>query len=62
MSASGVRLFDDDLAADVRDLFREYLKQGESGSQATRMLVDGFEEVIGTEEEGVFWLALAYVQ
>ena len=25
MSASGVRLFDDDLAADVRDLFVEYL-------------------------------------
>lgn len=62
MGASGVQLFDDDLAADVRDLFREQLKRGESGSKATTYLIDKCLDIIGTEEESVFWLALAHMQ
>src|SRR2546423_1763192 len=48
MSASGVKLFDDDLAADVRDLFRELLQRGETGSEATPKLIQAFHSVIGT--------------
>jgi hypothetical protein len=62
MGASGVKLFDDDLAADVLDLFVERLKQGRSGAQATKAVIDDFEGIVGTEEESVFWLALAFVQ
>lgn len=62
MGASGVRLLDDDLAADVRELFRERLQRGTSGTTASKELISQFEEVIGTDEESVFWLALAYVQ
>ncbi|MEN6449271.1 MAG: hypothetical protein ABFC96_02165 [Thermoguttaceae bacterium] len=62
MGASGVRLFDDDLAADVRDLFCEELKQGKTGPAASNALIGHFQEVLGAEEETVFWLALAYVQ
>ena len=62
MSASGVKLFDDDLAADVRDLFRELLQRGKTGSEATAKLIEDFHEVIGTQEESVLWLALTTVQ
>lgn len=62
MGASGVKLFDDDLACDVRDLFRELLECGNTGPQASAALKEEFAEVIGTPEEGVFWLALAEVQ
>ena len=62
MGASGVKLLDDDLAADVRDLFREQLRRGASGRTATNELINLFDDVVGTEEESVFWLALAFVQ
>jgi len=62
MSASGVNLYDDDLAADVRALFRELLQRGTTGFDATAKLIEDFGEVIGTHEESVFWLALAAVQ
>jgi hypothetical protein len=62
MSASGVKLYDDDLAADVRDLFRELLQRGKTGPEATAKLIEEFHEVIGTHEDSVFWLALAAVQ
>src|SRR5262245_25940833 len=62
MSASGVKLFDDDLAADVRDIFRELLQRGKTGPEATATIFEDFHEVIGTQEESVFYLALAAVQ
>lgn len=62
MGASGVKIFDDDLAADIRDLYREHLKYGKSNEKATALLQEQFEEVLGSEEESVFYLALANVQ
>lgn len=62
MGASGVKLFDDDLACDVRDLFREFLARGQSCDSASQTIVNHFADVIGTEEESVFWLALAAVE
>lgn len=62
MSASGAKLFDDDLACDVRDLFRELLGRGKTVAKASATLMDNFHDVLGTQEECVFWLALAAVQ
>lgn len=62
MGASGVKLFDDDVAADVRSLFRELLQRGKTGAEATAFLVNDSHDMIGLEEEGVFWMALAAVQ
>jgi hypothetical protein len=62
MSASGPKLFDDDLACDVRELFAELLRRGKPCPEATAALVRDFDEVFGTQEEPVFWLALAAAQ
>ena len=62
MGASGVKLFDDDLACNVRDDFHGQLQLGKTGDEATAILTKDYEDVLGTENEGVFWLALAAVQ
>ena len=62
MSASGVKLFDDDIECDVRDDFRGLLELGKAGVEATATVMKEYEDIVGTENEGVFWLALAAVQ
>ena len=62
MGASSAKLFDDDLAADIRELFQELLQRGETAASATQALLQNFDDIIDTEEETVFWLALAAVQ
>jgi hypothetical protein len=63
MGASGPGLFSDDLAADIRDLYMDALREGVSDREATdRILADWREAVEGTGEADVFWFALASTQ
>lgn len=60
MSASSPALFDDDCAADVRDLFKERIATGVSSTKARKELMRDFEiESKANPEYTVFWLALA---
>jgi hypothetical protein len=63
MSAWGVAVFSDDLAADVRDSFRELIGEGLSSTEATEKLLAQFASpALDPEEAPVFWIALASVQ
>lgn len=62
MGASGVQLFDDDIAADVRDIYVELLRRGQENPTAAASVMEEFRDLIGTEDESVLWLALAAVQ
>jgi hypothetical protein len=63
MGAWGAAIFSDDLAADVRDDFRELIGEGLNAAQATRRLCRQYKDVIADREVSlVFWLALAATQ
>lgn len=61
MSASRTGLFDDDLAADVRDTYRRLLQDRVPDEEATRRSIENWAE-LGPDEEPRFWLALAATQ
>jgi hypothetical protein len=63
MGASGPGLFSDDLAADVRDMYMELLREGVPDTDATDRLIAAWRESIEeTDEADVFWFALAATQ
>jgi len=63
MGSWGPALFSDDLACDVRDLYREMIEDGVADEDATRQVVERFAEITDDPDEGpVFWLALAATQ
>lgn len=63
MSSSSTQLFDDDFAVMVRDGFHQLLTDGHTAEAATAHLVaTQLREVTGTDDELVFWLALARAQ
>jgi hypothetical protein len=63
MGAWGTALYSDDVALDVRDLYKELLGEGYSNEIVTKSLVRICKEQIEDEEDGsVFWLALADTQ
>jgi hypothetical protein len=61
VGAWGTGIFDDDLAADLRDEWQEAVEGGSSPTEATSALVAGLgSEVADDEDDGpVFWIALA---
>jgi hypothetical protein len=63
MGAWGTGLFSDDVAADVRDGYRELIGDGLPGPEATDALVKQWSGALAdSEDAGVFWLALAATQ
>lgn len=63
MGYSGAGLYDDDTAADVRGLYREFLGDGLAGEAATDALLAQWADVLDDPDEGSpFWLALADTQ
>jgi hypothetical protein len=63
MSASGTGIFDDDVACDVRALYREQLKKGKTPAEATRAVLRDSKPALADAEDGpVIWLALAAIQ
>jgi hypothetical protein len=63
MAASGVALFHDDVAADVRREYLDLLANGMADADAFSTLVRDWRESISDTDDGpVFWLALAATQ
>jgi hypothetical protein len=63
MAASGVGLFHDDVAADVRSDYLDLLASGASDADAFRTMLREWKEAIADYDDGpVFWLALAATQ
>lgn len=61
MSSSGPAIFDDDLACDVRGLYRKSLLDRVPDEEATRQGIERWAG-LGPDEEPVLWLALAAAQ
>jgi hypothetical protein len=63
MGAWGTAIFSDDLAADVRGDFRDYIGDGLSVEKATARLRKEYADALDDDEDApVFWLALAVSQ
>lgn len=63
MGAWGVAVFSDDLAADLRDDYRDLIGAGLSSTQAVEKLLASYASSLADDDEmPVFWLALALTQ
>lgn len=63
MGAWGPKLYQDDLAMDVRDSYKEYLRKGFKGNEITEMFLEEYSYAISdTDDAPIFWFALADTQ
>ena len=63
MGAWGTGLYQDDVAMDVRDTYKDQLHRGKTGEEITRELMEDYEDFLDDMEDGpVFWFALADTQ
>lgn len=63
MGAWGTSLYANDSACDIRGDYVDKLKRGKTNEEATKELIDANMDIIGdTEEEPLFWFALADTQ
>ncbi|MDO9629975.1 MAG: hypothetical protein Q7I99_08755 [Acholeplasmataceae bacterium] len=63
MGAWGPKIYQDDVAQDVRDEYKELLKTGLSNEDATQKLIKDNHYLINDMDEGpIFWFALADTQ
>ena len=63
MGTWGVKLYQDDVADDVKYEYITRLQVGQSNLEATRGLIEGNYDYISDEEDGpIFWFALADTQ
>jgi len=59
----GSGLFSDDLDCDVRNEYRDLVAAGATGEEATRLLLESWEDILDDPDASpVFWLALAVTQ
>lgn len=54
-----ISLYGNDLILDVRDKLDDLLKSGVSSQDVYQEMLKCFEEVLSTDEESLFWFALA---
>lgn len=62
MGTSGSKLFNDDLANDVRGDYLDSLRRGKENLQATDYIIERYMDSLSEEEEPIFWFALADTQ
>ena len=63
MGAWGTSLYANDSASDIRGDYVDKLKRGKTNEEATKELIDANRDIMGdTEEEPLFWFALADTQ
>lgn len=63
MGSWGTKLYQDDMAEDIRDYYKEQLKIGKSNEEVTKEIIESNEAIISDEDEApVFWFALADTQ
>ena len=61
MGTWSTKLYGNDTTSDVRDTYIEYLRKTANDEDAYRKTCDEYNELIGTDEEALFWFALADV-
>ena len=62
MGTWSTQLYGNDTTSDVRDMYIECLRRTENDEDAYKMICDECYELIGTDEEALFWFALADTQ
>ena len=63
MGSWGPKLYQDDVAEDVRDYYKDQLRRGKTNEEVTNELIEDNEDIISDEDEApVFWFALADTQ
>lgn len=63
MGAWGAKLYQDDVAQDVKEQYKESLKKGKSNEEATQQVLDEYRPMLNDIDDGpVFWFALAETQ
>lgn len=63
MASWGPKLYQDDVAEDVRDYYKDQLKRGKTNEEVTKELIEDNYDIIEDEDEApVFWFALADTQ
>ena len=62
MGTWGIKLFSNDTSCDVRDTYIDLLKKQYSDEDAEHKTYEEYEELIGTDEEALFWFSLAHTQ
>lgn len=63
MGVWGVGIYQNDIALDVSDTFKEQYNDGKPPQEITESLIDSYSEIFGyAEEEPLFWFALADTQ
>ncbi len=63
MGAWGPKLYQDDIAEDVRDYYKDQLHRGKTGVEITQELIYQNEDVLSDPDDApVFWFALADTQ
>jgi hypothetical protein len=63
MGTWGAKLYQDDVAQDVRDQFKDLLRRGKTAEEITNNLVSEYAHSINDQDDGpVFWFALADTQ
>lgn len=60
MGTWGTKLYQDDVAQDVRDFYTEQLRRGQKSTEITKQLIKQYEGDI--DDEPIFWFALADTQ
>lgn len=63
MGAWDIGIFDDDLALDIKSEFENYLAEGLNVKQATKQILENYEDVLEDEDESpIVYLSLAALQ
>lgn len=62
MGTSGAKLFNNDLANDVRGDYLDSLRRGKENVQATDYIIERYQDSLSEEEEPLFWFSLADTQ
>ena len=62
MGAWGTALYSNDVACDIRGDYKDALRRGKSNEEITNRMIEQNKDYFGTEDEGLFWFALADTQ
>lgn len=63
MGAWGPKLYEDDIALDVKNEFKDYLLKGKKSKEITDLMIEKNSDLINDSEEApIFWFALADTQ
>ena len=62
MGTWGAKLYQDDLAQDIKETYIDMLKQGKDNKEITKKLIEEYVNNLDAEETSIFWLTLSDIQ